>query len=85
MRKWLAPLFIAAAIVFSASVYSRLPERMPVHWDLHGEVNRYGSRLEGAFFLPVVMFLVWLLLRFLPGSIPAGRTTRSSATRTICS
>src|SRR5262245_44560212 len=66
MRKWLAPLFIAAAIVFSASVYSRLPERMPVHWDLQGEVNRYGSRLEGAFFLPVVMFLVWLLLRFLP-------------------
>jgi uncharacterized membrane protein len=66
MRKWLAPLCIGLAIAFSAIMYPRLPERMPVHWDLHGSVNRYGSRLEGAFFLPGVMLLVWLLLRFLP-------------------
>ena len=66
MRKWLAPLLIVAAVAFSVAVYARLPQRMPVHWGLHGEVNRYGSRAEGAFLLPSMMLAFWLLLRFLP-------------------
>ncbi len=65
MRKWLPVFFVAAAVAFSLAVYSQLPERMPVHWDLSGDADRYGSRLEGAFFMPCVMvallvFLVWL-------------------------
>ena len=66
MRKWFAPTLIAAAVLFSMFVYPRLPERMPVHWGLHGQVDRYGSRVEGAFMLPALMLLIWLLLRFLP-------------------
>jgi len=66
MRKWFAPALIAAAVLFSMFVYPRLPERMPVHWGLHGQVDRYGSRVEGAFMLPALMLLIWLLLRFLP-------------------
>ena len=66
MRKWFAPTLIAAAVLFSMFVYPRLPERMPVHWGLHGQVDRYGSRVEGAFMLPTLMLLIWLLLRFLP-------------------
>lgn len=66
MRKWIAPLLIVAAFAFSLIVYSRLPERVPVHWGVHGNVNRYGSRAEAAFVVPTVMLAVWLLLRFLP-------------------
>jgi len=66
MRKWLAPSIIALTLLFTLSVYSRLPERMPVHWGLRGEVNRYGSRLEGAFVMPILMVAVWLLMRLLP-------------------
>ena len=66
MRKLVAPLVILAAVAFSIAVYGRLPERMPVHWDLHGQVNGYGSRAQGAFFLPGVMVAIWLLMRFLP-------------------
>ena len=40
MRKWFAPTLIAAAVLFSMFVYPRLPERMPVHWGLHGQVDR---------------------------------------------
>ena len=66
MRKWLAPIIILVTIAFTVSVYSRLPDRMPVHWGLRGDVNRYGSRAEGASFLPIMMLGLWLLLRFLP-------------------
>jgi uncharacterized membrane protein len=66
MRKLVAPFFILGAIAFSIAVWSRLPERMPVHWGLNGQVDRYGSRGQAAFFFPGLMLLVWLLLRFLP-------------------
>lgn len=66
MRKLLSPVLIIAAIAFSVAVWSRLPERMPVHWDLHGRVNGYGSRAHGAFLMPGIMLALWLLMRFLP-------------------
>ena len=66
MRKWLAPLVIVATIAFSVLVYSRLPESMPVHWKLNGDIDRDGSRLEGAFVLPALMVVVWATMRFLP-------------------
>jgi uncharacterized membrane protein len=66
MRKWLAPSIILLTIAFTVSVYSGLPDRMPVHWGVRGNVNRYGSRAEAAFLMPIVMIGLWLLLRFLP-------------------
>ena len=66
MRKWFAPLCLVAAFAASAFVWSRLPERVPIHWDAHGNVNRYGSRLAGAFMLPAVILGMWVLLRALP-------------------
>jgi uncharacterized membrane protein len=66
MRKWLAPFLIIATVAFSVAVYARLPNEMPVHWDLHGDVNGYGRRVEGAFLLPAIMIAVWLAMRGLP-------------------
>src|SRR5689334_10626661 len=66
MRKWLAPLCIVAAFATSALVWTRLPDRVPVHWAAHGTVNGYGSRFAGALMLPAAMLGLWLLLRVLP-------------------
>lgn len=66
MRKWLAPALIVLAIVATAVVYPRLPAQVPVHWGLHGQADRYASRLQGVAVMPVLMLGVWLLLRFLP-------------------
>jgi len=66
MRKYLPAIPIAVAFVFSLAVYSRLPDRVPVHWDWTGQPDRWGSRLEGAFLMPAFALLMWVLLRFLP-------------------
>lgn len=66
MRKWFAPLLIVASIALSLAVYSRLPDRIPVHWGLDGKVDRYGGRLEAATLFPVMMLAIWALMRFLP-------------------
>jgi uncharacterized membrane protein len=66
MRRWFAPVIIGATIVASLIVYPRLPARVPLHWGVRGEVDRWGSPLESVVFLPAAMIVVWLLLRFLP-------------------
>ncbi len=66
MRKWLPLLFVIADLLIVGTVYSRLPERMPVHWGLFGNVDRYGSRAEAVFLLPLIALAVWGLLRALP-------------------
>jgi uncharacterized membrane protein len=63
---WYPALAIATAGALSAVAYSRLPERVPVHWGWSGEPDRFGTRLEGAWLLPAVMVGVWLVTRALP-------------------
>jgi hypothetical protein len=68
-RSELAHLACVAALFVTAGVaWPFAPEAMPVHWNLAGQVDRYGGRAEG--------------LRCSVScrkSTPAVRTTRSSA------
>jgi uncharacterized membrane protein len=57
----LAAMFLAAALTWPSA-----PERIPVHWDLAGEVDRYGGKLEGLLGVPLVALGIYLLMRFLP-------------------
>src|SRR5687767_9571462 len=66
MRKAYPLFLISVMLVFSAAVYAQLPEEIPVHWNLQGEADRYGGRLEGAFLLPLIALGFWGLMRVLP-------------------
>jgi uncharacterized membrane protein len=66
MRKWFAPVVIGLALAFSAFVFAKLPEQVPMHWTFRGEVDRYGSRLNAAFLFPLLMIAVWGLMRIFP-------------------
>lgn len=66
MRRLVQPLLVALAFVASGLAWSRLPERVPMHWNLAGEVDRYGSRLSGAVMIPLMMLFVWGMMRVLP-------------------
>ncbi len=52
--------FIALAIALPS-----LPDRVPMHFDAHGNVNRYGSPME-LMILPGINVLVAILLYFIP-------------------
>ena len=66
MRKWYPLLPITAMIVFTLIVWSRLPEQLPLHWNLQGEVDDYGPRLWGAWLLPGLALALWGIMRGLP-------------------
>lgn len=72
MRKWYPVAAVAAAILASALAYGRLPEQVPMHWDVHGEVDRYGSRLEGTLLMPAIMIGIAFLIPALPRIDPKG-------------
>lgn len=66
MRRWFGLLALLAAGVFTAVVYSDLPERMPTHWNFAGEADGWSSRFSGAVMLPLVGLAIWALLQVLP-------------------
>ena len=66
-RSELAPLSILAAMLAAAAwAWQRVPLRMPVHWNLEGEVDRYGGRVEGVLLVPLIAIGIYALLLVLP-------------------
>lgn len=57
---------VSATLLGSALVYTRLPERFPIHFDLHGNVDGFASRPVGAFLMPVVALATWAFVRSVP-------------------
>jgi len=70
MRRWLPASLIAGALLFSVAVYSRLPDEIPIHWGFSGAPDRYGSRLEGAFLLPLIMTALFAVMQWYPRRDP---------------
>jgi uncharacterized membrane protein len=57
-------LFILVALVAAVWLYPQLPAQVPVHWDLHGQINGTLPRLWGAAF-PVLIILALAVLTVL--------------------
>ena len=66
MRKWIPLVLIVAAVIMSIVAYPQLPEQMPTHWSASGDVNGWSSRLWGAWLIPLIMALVWFMMRAIP-------------------
>lgn len=64
-KRWVGPILIVGMLVFTLAVYGSLPERLPSHWNMRGEVDGWSSRAQGAFMAPVLAAGFWLLLPLL--------------------
>lgn len=53
---------IAAAVV----LWPWAPEKIPVHWNIAGQVDRYGGKLEGLLLMPLLAVGIYFLLLLLP-------------------
>lgn len=58
------------ALVLSALAYGHLPDPVPTHWNLHGEVDGYTAKPLGAFLLPLVMLALGTMFLVLPRISP---------------
>ena len=71
-RKYAALAIGLTLAAFAASVmlYPRLPAEIPIHWNIHGQVDNQGSKTWAAFLAPCLMVFMIVLFRFLPWLSP---------------
>ena len=65
-KDWYLLLLITVMFIVSIVVYSDLPSKMPIHWNLQGQVDSYGNRFWGAFMMPLINIGVLLLMLVTP-------------------
>ena len=65
-------LLVVAAFAVALSAYSGLPDPMPSHWNAAGQVNGWLPKFWGAFLIPILMAVMWLIFLVLPRISPKG-------------
>ena len=66
LAKIITWLIVVASFIVGGSLYSRLPETIPSHWNAVGEVDGYMSKFWGTFFEPLLFVGLALLFEYLP-------------------
>lgn len=63
-------ILLGAPFVVLAIYWRDLPARVPLHWNLRGEIDLWGSKIPGLFIVPLSALGATVLLRFLPAIDP---------------
>jgi len=72
-------IFIAIAVAAAAYLYPTLPEQIPTHWNLQGEVDDYTSKPWGVLLLPLSAIFTFVLMKVIPVISPRGFRTEQFA------
>lgn len=59
-------IILVGMFVVAAMSWSTAPDRIPVHWNAAGDIDRYGGRFEGILLMPLIALGLYLLLAFIP-------------------
>lgn len=51
-------------------IYNKLPEQIPIHWNIAGEIDNYASKAIFVFLLPILMGGIQLLCLFMMHADP---------------
>ncbi len=78
-REWISLIAIAAMFITSFVFYNRLPDPMPIHWNVSGQPDDFAARPIGAFVLPLSAIGIYLLLYFIPLLDPKRHSLERSA------
>ena len=72
-------VFISIAVGAAALMYSGLPDPMPSHWNIEGEVDGYMPKPWGVIILPLSAIFVFVLMKIIPVISPRGFRTEKFA------
>lgn len=53
-------------LIYATLIWEQLPERIPTHWNLYGEVDGYSNKKGGALLLFCFPLLIQVLMKYLP-------------------
>ena len=65
-NKWMmiiTSIIILLPILVGVILWDKLPDKVPYHWDIHGEVDNWASKPVAVFLLPVVLLAMqWVCI-----------------------
>jgi uncharacterized membrane protein len=64
--EWPQWILIVALFVLAAAAWSTAPDRIPVHWNIAGQVDRWGGKFEGLMAIPLLALGIYVLMLVLP-------------------
>lgn len=50
----------------SVYLYDSLPEKIPMHWNVAGEIDRYESKITAVWFMPILISIMWVAFKIFP-------------------
>ncbi len=73
---------LGVATGVTLAVYTRLPARVPVHFDIHGNADGFLPRAIGAFLLPLLCVVTWFFVRHAGKLLPPSWRARYESSPT---
>lgn len=70
LARWYPAALALIAAVAALAVLHRLPEQMPVHFDMHGNADGWMPRTIGALLPPALILFLWGLMHVAPSIDP---------------
>lgn len=69
------PLIVIVLLPFLylAYVWNTLPDKVPLHWNIKGEIDRYGDKTELILIPLLLPLLIYVLFTIIPKIDPKGR------------
>lgn len=64
--EWLLWIMILLPFLYIPFIWDKLPDSIPTHWNIRGEIDGYSSKTAGTLFLPLLNIALYLLLLMLP-------------------
>lgn len=65
-KEWPSFVLLAYPFLLTLLAWDRLPDHIPIHWNLEGEADSFAGKGHEVFFMPLINVGVWLLLFMLP-------------------
>ena len=69
-RDWPILIILLIGLIAAVVLYPSMPDKVPIHWNFRGEVDNYGSREFGTFFLPALNVILYVLFLVMPNFDP---------------
>src|SRR5205807_4805262 len=63
-------VIIAIQIIVAVYGFAVLPDTVPIHWGMNGQVNGYGPKWMGTFLYPLMSIGIYVLVRVLLAAGP---------------
>jgi uncharacterized membrane protein len=75
---WLEAALLIAPLLALVGLWNQLPARVPIHWNLHGQIDGWAPKSLGMLITPLTSLGIIGLLRVLPWFDPKLRRTEGA-------